>query len=65
MCGGWICILPTWRSAALQRKKHVWFQETAAERYSPPPSCPSAEESIGGGDKSNHGRKKRLMGHVR
>ncbi|EFN56840.1 hypothetical protein CHLNCDRAFT_144422 [Chlorella variabilis] len=25
----------------------------------------SAEESIGGGDKSNHGRKKRLMGHVR
>ena len=28
----------------------------------PPPSCPSAEESIGGGDKSNHGRKKRLMG---
>lgn len=25
----------------------------------------SAKESIGGGDKSNHGRRKQLMGHVR
>lgn len=31
---------------------------------SPRPAC-SAKDSIGGGDKSNHGRKKQLMGHVR
>lgn len=30
----------------------------------PMPAC-SAKESIGGGDKSNHGRRKQLMGHVR
>lgn len=29
-----------------------------------PPAC-STQESVGGGDRSNHGRRKLLMGHLR
>lgn len=55
---------PVWSRGPLPRE----ISRLALTGMPPPPpllhSC-SAKESTGGGDKSNHGRKRQLMGHVR